>query len=442
MRKKALCFLFAFMLILTAFPVTALADDNYGIMVGGTLIDSTNAADVFGDGTVSFDPETETLTLNGASIGDTLIDGDYIGIYIERANPVTIKVTAESTVLSSEREGAAVAGVYSEGDMIITGETLNVVLRKSKLAFGFYSSEGSIDFVQSKAYIDATNATDEGCAIRAKVRVSIDDSSIRAYALTRIISAEEEIAYISGTFISGHNDEGGYEYLVTYPKKPDVTPDPDKPPVPPEDELPPVEEEEEEIINTDTDIKDVKGSRFRPLMLKATAKGRTITLTWKKVSGADGYIIYGARCGQPLKRLKTLKNGSTVKRKYKNLKKGKYYRYIVVAYKNTEKGRAVITKSKSVHCKTKGGKKGNPTGIRLKTKVLTLKRGKTKTLKPVLLCNKPVATHIAKFRYESSDTDIVTVSKSGKIKAKNVGVAYVYVVAQNGLYKKVKVIVK
>ena len=441
MRKKAICFLFAFVLMLSAFPVTALADENYGIMVGGTVIDASNASDVFGDGTVSFDPDTNTLTLNGGEIYGKLFDDFYGGIIIIRESKTVINVTAETKIICTEKPGEVLCGIYCKNDLSVTGGDLKIYLAPSAEAYGIYSG-GAFDFTEANAYVDASNASDTGFAVYGSVSAGIEKSTLRLYGNTSAF-AGGDIYYGNGTHLEGYNEpteeHAGYYYHLSYPDKPVK---PDDPPVPPEDELPPVEEEEEEIINTDTDIKDVKGSRFRPLMLKATAKGRTITLTWKKAIGADGYIIYGARCGQPLKRLKTIKNGNTVKRRYKNLKKGKYYRYIVVAYKNTEKGSAVITKSKSVHCKTKGGKKGNPTGIRLKTKVLTLKRGKTQTLKPVLLCNKPVATHIAKFRYESSDTDTVTVNKNGKITAKKVGVAYVYVITQNGLYKKVKVTVK
>ena len=49
------------------------ADDNYGIIVAGITINSSNASDVLGDGnggtgSVSFDQNTNTLTLNGAII--------------------------------------------------------------------------------------------------------------------------------------------------------------------------------------------------------------------------------------------------------------------------------------------------------------------------------------------------------------------------------------
>ena len=54
---------------------------------------------------------------------------------------------------------------------------------------------------------------------------------------------------------------------------------------------------------------------------------------------------------------------------------------------------------------------------------------------------KKVKTHV-KLRYESTNTKIATVSSKGVITAKGKGVCYIYVYAQNGVYKQVKVTVK
>jgi len=50
--------------------------------------------------------------------------------------------------------------------------------------------------------------------------------------------------------------------------------------------------------------------------------------------------------------------------------------------------------------------------------------------------------HIAKFRYESSNKKVATVNKKGKIKGISKGKATIYVYAQNGFYKTIKVTVK
>ena len=215
-----------------------------------------------------------------------------------------------------------------------------------------------------------------------------------------------------------------------------------EPELTPEEAAMPTKEATEIIIKkTNTDKKDVAGSDYQRLMLKATSKGKTITLKWKAAKGANGYIIYGAPCGQKMTRLATITNPKAVKYTFRKLKKGKYYKYIVVAYKKTAIDNRVVVKSKSVHCATAGGKKGNPTGISVKTK-LTVKKGKKVKIKAKLRKKGKVATHIAKFRYESSNNKIATVDSKGNIKTRKKGTVKIYVYTQNGIAKTIKVKVK
>ena len=238
-----------------------------------------------------------------------------------------------------------------------------------------------------------------------------------------------------------------WEYTVTLEAEfmseaPMPTPTP-APVLTPEEAAMPTEEKTEELVKkTNTDKKDVAGAEYKRLMLKATSKSKSITLKWKKINGASGYIIYGAPCGKKMTRLATVTNPNAVKYTFKNLKKGKYYKYVVVAYKKTAAGNRIMSKSKSVHVATPGSKKGNPTGIKLKKTKITLKKGKKTRIKATLLKKGKVATHIAKFRYESADTNIATVDAKGNIKAKKKGTVTIYVYAQNGLCKTIKVKVK
>ena len=212
----------------------------------------------------------------------------------------------------------------------------------------------------------------------------------------------------------------------------------------PENTYTTVEKEEEKVISTNTDKGDVKGSKFYKLRLKATGKTKSIKLTWQKVKDADGYIIYGARCGKSMKKIKTIKDGKKVTYTQKKLKKGKYYKYMVVAYKNVDGKKYTIATSKSAHAVTKGGKYGNPTKVSVKSSKMTINVGKKKTIKAsyTLPKGKKASIHIAKFRYESTNTKVATVTKKGVVKAKKKGTTYIYVYAQNGVYKKVKVTVK
>lgn len=202
---------------------------------------------------------------------------------------------------------------------------------------------------------------------------------------------------------------------------------------------------EQNIINANTDKGDVSGSGFSKLCLKATGKSTSIKLSWKKLKGVNGYILYGSQCGSKMKRIKTFKGASKTSYTAKKLKKGKYYKYMVVAYKNVNGKKVVVASSKSVHAiATKGTKKGNPTAVKLSASKVSVKVGKTKTIRASFTKQKgrTVQIHIAKLRYESSNKKVVTVNSKGKIKGKKKGTAYIYVYAQNGVYKRVKVTVK
>ena len=56
--------------------------------------------------------------------------------------------------------------------------------------------------------------------------------------------------------------------------------------------------------------------------------------------------------------------------------------------------------------------------------------------------SKKMLLHTAEFRYATSKSSVATVGKDGTIKAQGKGTCYIYVYAQNGYAKKVKVTVK
>ena len=209
-----------------------------------------------------------------------------------------------------------------------------------------------------------------------------------------------------------------------------------------------IEAVEEAISKLNSD-KDPKGTKIAPLLVKSTKQTKnSIKITWKKPSGAKKFVIFGNICGpkNKMKKLKTVTGTSlTIKKAVKNLKKGKYYKFMVVAI---DENSNVVSSSKIVHAATKGGKVGNHKKITVKKSILTkakkLKAGKSLSLKPSLtLQSKKLKAkkHVA-IRYESSNTAIATVSSKGKITAKKAGSCKVYVYAQNGVSKTVSVKVK
>ena len=195
------------------------------------------------------------------------------------------------------------------------------------------------------------------------------------------------------------------------------------------------------ITSCNTDAKDPENSRFIKLQPRAKGGNKKIKISWKKQSGAKGYIIYGAACGKKMEELARVK-ASKKSWTHKKLKKATYYKYIVVAYKIVNGQERVTEISVSVHESTKGGKNANPKKVQSKKKV-TLVVGKKKTWKAkVIKSGKKLKVHIAKLRYELDKEKIVTVNKKGKIKALKKGSCTMYVYAQNGVFAKVKIKVK
>ena len=158
----------------------------------------------------------------------------------------------------------------------------------------------------------------------------------------------------------------------------------------------------------------------------------SILIKWKKVKGAK-YVIYGAPCGKKYKKIKTVSGTSFTQKK---LKKGKYYKYIVMAVKNGK----VVSTSKTIHIATTGGKIGNAAKVTLQ-KSLSLKKGKTATLKATVTNGKLKVQNHRKVSWESSNPAVATV-KNGKVKAVGKGKAVIYAYAQNGVFKVIKVVVK
>ena len=193
-----------------------------------------------------------------------------------------------------------------------------------------------------------------------------------------------------------------------------------------------------EILNCKND-KDLAGSTFGKLCVKVKkSKKKSISLTWKKIQVAKTYVIYGAKCGTSYKKIATVHKKTFTNKK---LKKGTYYKYMVVAL--NEKGK-VVAISKLIHVATKGGKVGNCKKLKVNKSKVNLKQGRKFKLK-VKQIAKSKKVKLKKHRktaFESDNQNVAVVSKKGVITAKKKGKCSVYVYAQNGVYKRVKVTVK
>ena len=202
-----------------------------------------------------------------------------------------------------------------------------------------------------------------------------------------------------------------------------------------------------EKVMTGTPVKgdgDYKGSNFGLLKAQTTKITKnSVTVKWNKVKNADGYIVYGAKCGAKSK-YKVLKvvSGKTTSYTQKKLKKGTYYKYNIVAFKNINGAKVTTAVSKKIHATTLGGKYGVAKAVKVNKTKATIKKGKTFKIKASeIKKDKTIKRHRA-VCYESSNTAVATVDAKGKVKGVKKGKCTIYVYAQNGVYKTVNITVK
>ena len=198
-----------------------------------------------------------------------------------------------------------------------------------------------------------------------------------------------------------------------------------------------------------------KTTGFRRLRARSVKQTKTsVTLQWNIIKDADGYFVYGNRCNTGTKsykyrKLATITGGDISTWTQKDLKKGTYYKYVVKAYRLVNGKKVVTDTSISVHAVTGGGKYGNAKAVSViqignkkNVSKITLKMGKTAQIKAKeVKKDKKIERH-RKLCYESSNTKVATVTPDGLIRATGKGTCTIWVYAQNGVYKALKITVK
>ena len=189
--------------------------------------------------------------------------------------------------------------------------------------------------------------------------------------------------------------------------------------------------------------------QFSVLALKTTRQKKgSVSIGWKKISGASKYVVFGNRCGlkNKLNILKMVSGTKTTVKKMgkRKLKKGTYYKFLVMALDKKDR---VVAVSKTIHVATKGGKVGNDKKVitAAKSGKVTLKAGSSFKLNARAVPPKSKKIKVKrhrKIKYESTNESVARVSKAGVIRAVKPGSSTIYAFAQDGIYAAVKVVVK
>lgn len=138
--------------------------------------------------------------------------------------------------------------------------------------------------------------------------------------------------------------------------------------------------------------------------------------------------------------------GSNGKREYvhKKLKKNRAYKYYIATYTIRDGKKNYQSKSPSIHVAMKRETHTNAKRIKVnKSNIILKEKGSFQIKATAVLENrkKKLLNHEKKFRYYVDNRDVASVSKTGKVKAKQKGTCTVFVTANNGVSKQIKITV-
>ena len=150
------------------------------LKVNGIEVTSANKDDILGDAdglgaTVSYDPDTNTLTLNNATL--TVSEG-FAAIHALIPN-LTIVLKGENQINGS---GSTENGIYSNGNLTITGDG---ILKTEGTGFGLYGNSaititGGAD-VNILVTFSSANAPQPYSAVRALRGLTVDGADLTAW---------------------------------------------------------------------------------------------------------------------------------------------------------------------------------------------------------------------------------------------------------------------
>lgn len=188
----------------------------------------------------------------------------------------------------------------------------------------------------------------------------------------------------------------------------------------------------------------VIASELPILLVKGKGENNQVTLSYTGVPKAEQYEVYYSVCdgNEYYTKIAESSNMNLIQSK---LNPKKAYKYFVSAYRYKNGAKEYIAKSPVIHVAMKNYKGTNVKSISASKKNITLGKGKkTKIYATYKKENrkKPLVSHAPKYRYITSNKKVATVSPNGQVTGVGKGKCSVYVVANNGVWQKIKVTVK
>ena len=175
MRKKLPVLLLSLVLCVSLLPIGAMAYvTEYGVFVGNTQVTSDNAADVLGNGNVSYDAGSNTLKLNGAVVGSIIFNEVSTSAFVE---------------FSGNNEVGGV--IVSRGRLTLRGSgTLNLI----------YTGEEDMPAVAAMSNINFESGTvNIKCANGYSIHTTYDVNVWGTAVVNIDHQADSEAVYVNGT---------------------------------------------------------------------------------------------------------------------------------------------------------------------------------------------------------------------------------------------------
>lgn len=193
---------------------------GYNLWIGTTLVKSSNAADVFGDGKVKFSPETNTLTLNNFTFegkGLKINNDDCYGgiVWDDNKNELTIELKGNNKIIETEaanHSDADTYGINSSGSLKFTGSgTLDVECCDADSFSAAIVSWGTLTIPATftgaiNAVSGKNEASSSNIGIYGSDGVDISGGTVTAVSYPAASSGDESAAVFSwGTVSLGAN---------------------------------------------------------------------------------------------------------------------------------------------------------------------------------------------------------------------------------------------
>ena len=191
MRKPLFRYLWGLALCLGMMTATALAVD-YDLQISGTQVTDNNADNVLNDGTVAYDPNTNTLTLNNAhlnSASNNIIDSKMEALTINLIGDNTLTATGTDRCISATTADSSIT-LTGEGTLtaaaenavcIYAGQDLTIDSGTYQLSSerGVLQTPNGVLHITGTADVSVTVTKDPGSgnAVHGGGRLQIDGSS-------------------------------------------------------------------------------------------------------------------------------------------------------------------------------------------------------------------------------------------------------------------------